>query len=221
MIKLNKLNEPKILSDNYQVWTDELILLQAKEQLSGKKISKHLKTKYNHKEIKDQLKKETFKKCAYCESKFLSTSFGDIEHVVPKTFKVEMWFKWTNLTLACQVCNNNKSDYYSTTDPLLDPYVDEIDEHIFFGGSMLFSKSLKGALTIRKLDLNRIDLIEARNWYLKNTIDPFIQLINVQSDPDLRESVFRDMYELTKEINTFSKMALSIITQFSTPIKSA
>lgn len=221
MITLIKLDEPKILSDNYQIWTDELKLHQLKEKEKGKKIRSYIKSKYSHKDIKDQLKKETFKKCAYCESKFLATGFGDIEHVIPKTHDSDMWFKWENLTIGCQVCNNNKGSYYDINLPILDPYVDDIDEHIFFAGSFLVGRTQKGSHTIRLLKLNRIELLEARERYLSKTIQPFIELIVSHSNQALKQIVLTDLIELTREFNEFSKMASTVVSQFNDPTKSA
>ncbi|WDH74678.1 HNH endonuclease domain-containing protein [Exiguobacterium marinum] len=215
MIKLTKLDEPKVLSDNYQSWTDALILHQKKEVIANKKIPSYVKSKYSHPEIKNQLKKETFKKCAYCESKILANSFGDIEHIIPKTFETSMWFCWNNLTLGCQICNNNKSDYFDASDPILDPYADNIDEHIFFAGDILIPKTNKGILTIKILKLNRAELVEARSWHLRKTIDPFIQVLIKESNLELKKEVYNDLLEFTKEFNEFSKMSNTVISQFS------
>lgn len=215
MIKLTKLDEPKILSENYRIWTDALILHQEREEIANKKIPSYVKSKYSHPEIKEQLKKETFKKCAYCESKILATSFGDIEHIIPKTFETSMWFCWSNLTLGCQICNNNKSNYYEVSDPILDPYADDIDEHVFFAGDKLIPKTSKGVCTIKILKLNRVELVEARSWHLRNTIDPFIQVLIKESNPALKEEVFKDLVEFTKEFNEFSKMSTTVISQLT------
>lgn len=215
MIKLKKLDEPKILSDNFQTWTDALILHQEREAIEEKKIPSYVKNKYSHKDIKDQLKKETYGKCAYCESKILATGFGDIEHIVPKTFDTYMWFRWSNLTLGCQVCNNNKSDYYSVSSPILDPYIDQIDNHIFFAGDMLLPLTEKGNCTIKILKLNRLPLVEARNYYLKNTLDPFLQLLINSTGQEIKNAILEDLLELTKEYNQFSNMSATIINQYT------
>lgn len=112
MIKINKDTKPKILEDNAKQWTDEY--LTALKQSTP--VPPHIKYRYQHNDIKDALEKETHGKCAYCESKIKHVAFGDIEHILPKNKNAcpELYVEWTNLTLACEVCNRtNKKDYYN------------------------------------------------------------------------------------------------------------
>ncbi|WP_214832580.1 HNH endonuclease [Exiguobacterium sp. s152] len=202
MIKLEKLPEPEILTQKYQVWTDELI----KRQESDDKVPDYVKSRYTHSKIKDFLIKETFGKCAYCEKKILSTSFGDIEHIIPKVTDSYGWFKWSNLTLACQKCNNAKSNHYDRETRLLDPYLDDIDKHLTFLGPTLFGVSQRGTLTMKTIKLNRVELMEDRTRYLKQTIQPFLDLINVSEDPDLKHEFLNDLLELAEQSEEFSSM---------------
>lgn len=88
------------------------------------KPSETIAHRYNNKAIKDTLEKETFGKCAYCESKIRHVEFGDIEHILPKCkdARPDLYVEWSNLTLACEVCNRvNKRDYYNPNIPLVNP----------------------------------------------------------------------------------------------------
>lgn len=212
MINLIKLEEPQVLVNNYKNWTDTLISHQQIEEGAGKSIPHYVKSKYRHKDIKDTLKKETHGKCAYCESKILATSFGDVEHIIPKTFDTYMWFRWSNLTLGCQVCNNNKSDYHDDDNPLIDPYIDDVDKHLIFVGSVVVPITVKGILTVSILDLNRTDLVEERTHYLNKTINPFFQHIAMQTNQALKLKLLEDSYEYAKESEKFSKMCLKAIS---------
>lgn len=158
MIKLNKLPEPAILTRKKQEWTAECMAAKA----AGEDMGKH--NKYRNAEIKTQLEEETSKKCAYCESKMKHVTYGDIEHISPKESFPEKTYEWENLTLACDVCNTNKGTYYSTTAPLLNPYTDTPDNHIWpFGPLILHMQNdVKGETTIIKFALNRGELLERR-----------------------------------------------------------
>ena len=98
-----------------------------------------IENKYSQKEIKKALIEETNGKCVYCESKILHISFGDIEHILPKSELAEKCFEWSNLTLACTICNNRKRDFYDEQNLLIDPYVDNPDEHFYYAGPIIFN----------------------------------------------------------------------------------
>src|SRR4051794_19317694 len=106
MIKLKKGKQPQVLADNAADWTKIVV----DKLVAGVKPTKTEKGRYNHPEVKTALVAETQGKCAYCESKIRHVSYGDIEHVVPKSDDPNKWFDWLNLTLACDVCNTNKLD---------------------------------------------------------------------------------------------------------------
>lgn len=81
---------------------------------------------YGAADVKNQLILDQFGKCCFCESDFLSTSYGDIEHYRPKsgyknakgvmpTKPGYYWlaYDWKNLFLSCEVCNRGyKSTYF-------------------------------------------------------------------------------------------------------------
>ena len=54
---------------------------------------------------KNQLKKESFGKCAYCEAPTDSVSFGDVEHFRPKSSYWWLAYCIDNYTYSCQICN--------------------------------------------------------------------------------------------------------------------
>ncbi len=155
MIKLTKGPEPKVLRDNHESWTQTLL-----QHISSGIVTDADKTKYRHPEIKDALLMETHEKCAYCESKFRHVTYGDIEHIVPKSVSPEKTFEWVNLTVACDVCNTNKG----TSEDIIDPYTDEPSEHLRFLGAIVMPVpgDHLGIMTQKTLDLNRMELVERR-----------------------------------------------------------
>lgn len=157
MIRLRKGPEPEILRRNRDRWTRELLA----EVAAGGDAVERRTAKYRQAEIKDAIKDETYRKCAYCESKALSVTFGDIEHIVPRDEDPSLTFEWDNLTLACDICNNGKSNRIG----MLDPYrCDPEQEFDYFGPSLWHKPGRVSAeLTRIHLKLNRGDLLESRH----------------------------------------------------------
>ena len=54
---------------------------------------------------KDNLIEESLRKCGYCESKFTTTSFGDVEHFRPKSKYWWLAYEYFNYIAACAICN--------------------------------------------------------------------------------------------------------------------
>lgn len=155
---------------------------------------------YKHADNKQALKKSTFDKCMYCESKITHIDFGDIEHIKPKSKFPALEFDWDNLGYACTKCNRQyKNDNYSVLTPFLNPYDDCPSDHLIASGSLLFSKNgdERGELTIIGLGLNRPELLEKRLEKI-NEIDKAIKACFRTSNTLLRDNALN---ELKKEAN--------------------
>ena len=187
MIKLTKGPEPEVLIANKDNWTSDL--LAAIEERNADKIRSVTK-RYNHPKVKSALKEETRQKCAYCEANVTDVAHGDIEHVTPKSLNREKTFDWENLTFACQVCNQNKSN----KEDVLDPYKEEPNEHIFFAGAFAKGRSLKGTRTVAELKLNRLALIESRNREIERYADQLEKVFLIQ-DKRTKELLLASMLE--------------------------
>lgn len=195
MIKITKLKKPKILEQNDKKWTQEY-----QKALKGEiPLTDTIKNRYNQEEIKQTLIKETHGKCAYCESKIQHISFADIEHILPKSKRPDLYVDWSNLTMSCEVCNRiNKKDYYNPNDPLIHPILDNPSEHLVALGTILhkFPGSRKGELTISTLDLNRTELIEKRREKLNSfemLVDKYITESNQKLKAILKEEILREI----------------------------
>lgn len=158
MIAITKIACPKILTENAVNWTKELLAAIAAG--ADTKTINALKGRYNHVQVKAALKEETHEKCAYCESKPLHVTHGDIEHVTPKKSAPDKTFEWENLTLACDVCNTKKG----STENVIDPYTANPEDEFEFLGPMVMHKFGRedAQVTIELLELNRTPLIEKR-----------------------------------------------------------
>ena len=198
MIKLNKTAEPEILINEGPAW---LKIIQDKLE-NGEVPTEAEKGKYRHKDIKSALVEETHGKCAYCESYLRHIAFGDIEHIHPKSAKLEDLFRWANLTLACDICNTAKSNHNN----VVDPYTDEPAQHFKFFGPMIYANtdSAKAVFTAKKLKLNRDELIARRAQRL-SAISDILLLISQATNNDIRQVLIEDLFE--NEISDSSEYA--------------
>jgi uncharacterized protein (TIGR02646 family) len=162
---LVKSKKPTVLEEKAGTWRDELLAVLAR----GEKPTKTMKERYRHKDIKAALVGETHGKCAYCESKVTHIAHGDIEHIIPKSKVPAKAYEWENLTLACDICNGNKGDYYSddpaqSQDDLVDPYNDAPADHFLFMREVVSPRpdSMRGFATEAVLKLSRGELLEKR-----------------------------------------------------------
>lgn len=201
MIKITKGDCPRILQENATSWTQTLLTKLA----SGEEPTATERSRYNHPEVKEALVKETYGKCAYCESKVRHVAPGDIEHITPKSVRPEFWYEWSNLTLACPVCNRNKG---VRDEGLVDPYEVDPEEFLHFAGAFVFGRpgNDSGKLTERVLDLNRAALVERRLERL-NAIFSLLDVIKRTSSPQVRAILEHDFLEEVRDDKEYSAMA--------------
>ena len=93
-------------------------------------------------EHKAELEEDFFGICGYCGKHFKATLCdSQIEHFIPKKKYPEYENKYSNLILACKVCNNKKRSDWPSKDPsknitddgkegYVDPVSDEFDNHL-------------------------------------------------------------------------------------------
>lgn len=208
MIKLKKGIEPDILIRNAARWTN--IIMEKLE--AGESPSKSEKGRYNHTDIKQALIAETHGKCAYCESKIRHITYGDIEHIVPKSDNPSKWFCWQNLTVACDVCNTNKSKAPVDGESFIDPYDVDPEQRFWQVGSMVYAKPGcdAAALTERLLDLNRIDLIERRSERLSNLFKMLNNVARCQ-DPELKRLLWEEFTLGSQSDKEYAALSRSIV----------
>lgn len=192
MIELKKTTKPQSLIDNETKWTQELMV----DYYATGVIDKTKQNKYNKPDIKQALIEETNEKCAYCESKITHIYPGDIEHIIPKSIYPRLTFSWNNLTLGCYWCNNKKRNFLSKECMLLNPYKDSIKEHLRAFGPIIFhiNDSKRGEISLRQLELNRVELRERRFEKieeLKNLIDK----LNSERIPALRSLIENEIID--------------------------
>ena len=152
---------------------------------------------YNHRSVKDALVDAQHRKCCYCESNFLGTSFGAVEHFRPKKavrygsgrgleYPGYYWlaFHWENLLVSCERCNTIKGSWFPLRDPrsrarchhdelakeaplLVDSAGEDPRQHIHFRDAAVMPLTQRGRKTIKHIGLEREDLEEERRQKLQ------------------------------------------------------
>lgn len=176
------------------------------------------KSRYRHRDVKAVLVAETHGKCAYCESKLLHIHHGDVEHIVPKSLEPIRTHDWDNLTLACEICNQNKSNRDPRAENIIDPYAEDPSDHIVFSGPVVVALgTAKGVSTRSILDLNRSALVEIRKEQLEKLCELYETIYRADIPLTVRKAIYENM--LTKECAEtaqFSAMANAARRQLDT-----
>jgi uncharacterized protein (TIGR02646 family) len=163
--------------------------------------------------ILEALASLSHQKCAYCESS-ISTGGAALDRFRPKAGAVGLtgdfstehywWlaYTWTNIYPCCLKCNKFKGakfpvegrrcrvdgdarDLAAERRLLVDPFSDLPDEHLdFLDNGMVMPRSSIGDVTIHTLELNRSDLVAARQRVAKDTSH---QLARVRLGSNLAE----------------------------------
>lgn len=198
MIQLHQGTQPQVLVENGEDWTTEYVKWCENPVGTG---PKH----YAHPEIRRTLELETNSKCAYCEGRIRDVAYTHIEHKLPKRKHPKLVCTWENLTIACPRCNTNKGDYDIPECPLLDPYVDDVEEEVaFFGPLALPRGGARARATITRLDLNRKDLLFARGEAI-TSLDRLLDLAErARDEPDVLRSLWLEIDVVTAAAGEFA-----------------
>ena len=208
MIRLRKGCEPQVLVENHDAWTAEYVnWLDNREGNEPRR--------YAHPDIRAALEAETHEKCAYCEGKFKHVAYGHIEHKLPKRKYPNLVCAWTNLTVACPVCNTNKGDYDDPECRLLDPHVDDVETMVVFVGWLAHAKpGGRANKTIEQLDLNRPALVYERERVLKDLGRNLDRLERYAHMRDLVDEFWHEIERLTAaESGEFTSACRQILEQ--------
>jgi hypothetical protein len=136
LIRLAKGPKPAILEQREEEWRTEYLAWRA--ETAG--TPEAAQFRYRDPGIREALRVETHDKCAYCESRMLHVTPDHIEHIRPRSIHPDLVVTWTNLTIACPMCNQTKRDYDSDEEPLLNPYEQDPGEHLLFVGPIVLQR---------------------------------------------------------------------------------
>lgn len=213
MIRLNKGAVPQVLALHQEEWTIELRRRLATGDDPGPAYRR-----YNQPEIKQALKDETGNKCAYCEAKVGIVDYPHIEHIAPKSIVPDRCFDWSNLTLACGICNNHKLDYFDPSDPPIDPYSVDPTVHIRFVQCVAFAEngSRLGSRSIKLLALNRAELFIARSEHCLK-LGGLVEQWLMESDPQMKLAIARELRERANPDKEFSALVVTMLDELGVP----
>ena len=202
MIRLAKAPEPSILTANRAAWEVEFEAARTE--------GRRLPRRYAEEGIRLALQGETDSKCAYCESRIRHVTTEHVEHIEPKSRRPDLLLEWSNLTIACPKCNQHKADYHSVEVPLLNPYRDDPEEHLEFYGAIVLGKTLRGRVTVQRLELSRAGLLEPKAERIERLESLFCQWEG-ESDPEVREYLANQVRSEVEGRREFSATARSYL----------
>jgi predicted ATP-binding protein involved in virulence len=240
MIKVEKQKESKFLYSQ----TVELAIEKMKDFFNSKnRRQKRYNWPFN-KEIDGELKTHLHNvfhgKCGYCEIKIEPPLSGTVDRYRPNNgvrdkndyYQDLYWwlnFEWENLIYSCKECNQYKGSYFpikgnrvlkekddfkSEHRLLLNPYLDEPNEHlgyIIYGEPYhIYAITDEGNQTVELLRLNRTNLIEGRRKAKTEIIESIESLINDSSNKIIKNRL-RNIFELqdlTEEFLSYKRQVL-------------
>lgn len=107
MLKLKRIIDNEFPKNFWEGKREEWELELLKNEVKIKKgtLEKHSFSSSRWKDAKDQLIKETGGRCAYCEVRFNTVAYGDVEHYRPKSIYWWLAYCYENYLPSCQLCN--------------------------------------------------------------------------------------------------------------------
>lgn len=107
MRKLNRLEQPACLVENYWVWTQDFVL--ARQENPSFSFSWRSKACYQG--LRQVLSTMTQGRCSFCDGSVGSESRETVEHFRPKSLFPDLAYTWSNLFICCDVCQG-KGDQF-------------------------------------------------------------------------------------------------------------
>lgn len=183
------------------------------------------KVVWKYKYIYDPVRESSFNKCCFSEIKLNTKStYLEIEHFYPKDIYEKQVVEWGNLLPSSKKCNTTKGKTDTKITELINPYVDDPKEHLYFEYFRLYPKggSLKGENTIKYTALNDNNhFVEPR---IKQTFLFLTQLhnfyVNFIQDNELisysfqkRENKINQLKGVLNEVNRKNEFSACISTK--------
>jgi uncharacterized protein (TIGR02646 family) len=214
MIAIIKGDSPTILTEKGLELTNNLILAFE----NGEKKFEFDSAVYGGKTVKNALIKIQHNKCCFCESSLhaqhgdvehFRPKGGWLQEDKDKLSEVGYYwlaYDWCNLFLACQKCNQTfKKNYFPIENPIeralnhthdirrelhliINPSLDNPQEHLLFKKEIITSKTAKGKETIKRTAIDQEPFEEDRRTYFQmiNALLDCLKLFNENqiSSPD-------------------------------------
>lgn len=212
MIKINRCACPAELTPDIQ--RDKT----AKFKADGSNV-------WNEQYIKDALLSMSHGKCCYCECDVtIESNYVEVEHFHNKDqYKDEVVF-WENLLPSCKKCNGTKHDHDTIAEPIINPCIDNPQEHLKIVNTVRFrGKTDKGCTTVTTLNLNDQDRhckprykvvseITAKLEEQKAKLDEIIDTpLKTRAKPNSIRNAINDLLELCQEDKPYSAVKLTAL----------
>jgi uncharacterized protein (TIGR02646 family) len=212
MRKLEKMPIPAILDEKHDEWLTQFL---------ADTSNKTKKYRYRHEDIKRTLKKETFHKCIYCESKIGHNVPGDVEHIVPTSKIPNLHFNWENLSIACPECNRRKNSYYEEGEEFLNPYADDVESAVEHYGPIMgwANGNSRAEITIKTLELDtreRFSLISRKIEKIEE-LNNDVERYTKEANPDVKALIKHKIARMEDRSSEYSGMIRSIIEYKNIP----
>ncbi|MBX5687668.1 TIGR02646 family protein [Pseudomonas aeruginosa] len=219
MIKVNRTRRPAAIKENAIPWKNDYLLAVASQDKGRIKTTE---SRYKNKAIKNELQKMFSKKCAFCESLIEHISYSHIEHFKPKSKYRGKAFQWSNLLLACGVCNGKayKGDNFPLKNeggPIINPTLENPSDHLSFtydeaaSAAMIKSKSKRGETTLTLLGLNRTDLIISRSQIIKKIYALHLIYKNQKTPQEIKSEILEILNEAATATQQYSAFAKALL----------
>ena len=162
MIGLSPHPKPDFLSD------EKVAKLTAEFKRSGKSV-------WNHIAIKEALLKSSNNKCAYCECILtIESNYLEIEHFHDKKNHPDKVVSWSNLLPSCKKCNGSKGAHDVINEPIINPYLDNPQDHLYMRLYRMRGKTEKGNTTIDVTGLNHSSRLVSRRFEIGEKISELV-----------------------------------------------
>lgn len=220
MIKLKRTTKPAVLVVNEKAWAESYV---AARNLKDQAAIDLAEKKYRHKEIKESLREMHHRKCAFCESFIEHVSYSHIEHFRPKKIYPKQLVRWSNLFLACGVCNgaSHKGDKFPLAaegGPLVNPCTEDPSFFLTYNfdpvtnAALVGYKDLRGKKTIDTLGLNRPDLANDIRSQVVKKLYTLRKIFDMpDTTEDARELILDALTEAAKDNQHYSAFAKSML----------
>lgn len=174
-------------------------------------------TKYGHQAIRSTLNSMSSTKCFYCETKLKGVS-KEIDHFIEFAIDRQGAYRWENLYLSCENCNNKFDENAISTTICLDPCIHtdaEIQAELTFRDEVILPKnnSQRGRRTITKykLDEERLDYLRMRELQQLHKMIIRIQADNGGIIPDQEKQLLLSFTEREHQYSLMFKVALEAL----------
>ena len=164
--------------------------------------------KHNHvwkeKYIENRLMEMSNNKCCYCECVLgKESNFMEVEHFHDKSNFPDEVVNWDNLLPSCKHCNGSKHTHNTILNPIVNPTIDNPQNHLAFRNFRYEGKDKKGIETKDALHLNDSEKKCMPRFLVCNELtqklEDFlgdIQYININSPTQVKNRMMGKVKEL-------------------------